>query len=496
MSEHRRLGLVVFLILAYALSAHAYNYSARNPQVVILGGGVAGVIAARTLHENGFEDYLVIDARDQLGGRLHSTDFGGSTVELGANWIQGTVDTFTGRENPIYNLALKFHLRTAVTDWSNNISFFDSNGTVDYWNIFEDATNAYDALVDNAQQRVSQRGVDLTARTGYSLLGWKPNDIYSMASEYYMFDYEYAQTPDESSWIASSWNEMVSNATKISEFSDTNLMAVDSRGFKIIIQDEAKEFMRPDHVLLNSTVKGISYDEDQVQVVLDSGEVITADHAICTFSVGVLQQNDVEYIPKFPAWKREAVQAMKMATYTKIFLKFPEQFWFDTQFGLYADAVRGRYPPWQNMDLEAFLPGSGILFVTVTGDFSENIERMTDDEVQDEVMEVLRSMFPEVDVPDPEDFMFPRWHTNPLFRGSYSNWPPSFYSQHHDNLRANLGRLWFAGEATSAAYFGYLHGAYYEGQAVADRVMECIINGGHSACNMPYFKQITNPSPY
>ncbi|KIY46147.1 amine oxidase [Fistulina hepatica ATCC 64428] len=496
MLEHYRLSLVIFVLSAYALSAYAY--SSRNPQVVILGGGVAGVIAARTLHENGFEDYLLIEARGELGGRLQSADFGGYTVELGANWIQGPVDTSTRRKNPIYSLALKNHLRTVNNNWFSNISFFDSNGTVDYWNIFEDSTNAYNDLILGAEQRVSQGGVDLTARVGYSLLGWKPNDIYSMASEYYQasFDWEFAQTPEQSSWIASSWNEMDSVATKQSEFSDVDLMAVDPRGFKSIIQDEAMEFMRPDHILLNTTVKGISYNEDQARIVLDSGEVITADHAICTFSVGVLQQNNVEYTPDFPAWKREAVQAMKMATYTKIFLKFSENFWFDTQMGLYADAVRGRYPVWQGLDLQGFLPGSGILFVTVTGDFSENIERMTDDEVQDEVMQVLRSMYPELDVPDPEDFMFPRWHTNPLFRGSYSNWPPSFYSQHHDNVRANLGRLWFAGEATSAAYFGFLHGAYFEGQAIAERVMDCIINGGHSSCNMPHFEQIINPSPY
>ena len=29
----------------------------------------------------------------------------------------------------------------------------------------------------------------------------------------------------------------------------------------------------------------------------------------------------------------------------------------------------------------------------------------------------------------------------------------------HQNLRANVGRVWFAGEATSAEYYGFLHGA-------------------------------------
>ena len=36
------------------------------------------------------------------------------------------------------------------------------------------------------------------------------------------------------------------------------------------------------------------------------------------------------------------------------------------QFALYADHERGWYPVWQNLDMEGFFPGSGIVFVTVT----------------------------------------------------------------------------------------------------------------------------------
>ena len=36
------------------------------------------------------------------------------------------------------------------------------------------------------------------------------------------------------------------------------------------------------------------------------------------------------------------------------------------QMALYADYERGRYPVWQSLDHPSFLPGSGILVVTVT----------------------------------------------------------------------------------------------------------------------------------
>ena len=170
-----------------------------------------------------------------------------------------------------------------------------------------------------------------------------------------------------------------------------------------------------------------------------------------------------------------------MGTYTKIFLQFPadEVFWnTSTQFFLYADPdERGYYPVFQSIDGPGFLPGSGIIFATVVQDRSAVVENQADDVTKAEVMAVLRDMFGEANVPDPIAFFYPRWTTEPWAYGSYSNWPPGTSLQMHQNLRANLGRLYFAGEATSAEYFGFLHGAWFEGQAVGQLIADCLSKG-------------------
>jgi hypothetical protein len=64
-------------------------------------------------------------------------------------------------------------------------------------------------------------------------------------------------------------------------------------------------------------------------------------------------------------------------------------------------------------------------------------ESMTDAEVQAELMDVLHTMYPDMtDIPEPTSILFHRWYNDPLTRGSYSNWPASFFQEHHDNLRA------------------------------------------------------------
>jgi polyamine oxidase len=86
---------------------------------------------------------------------------------------------------------------------------------------------------------------------------------------------------------------------------------------------------------------------------------------------------------------------------------------------------------------------------------------MTDAEVQAEAMEILGAMFPNVAIPQPTAFLIPRWISDPLYRGSYSNWTPSVVPQHLINLAVPLGRLWFAGEGTSVRYFGMLLFCYF-----------------------------------
>jgi polyamine oxidase len=94
-------------------------------QVLILGGGVAGVMAAETLHRKGIDNLKIIEARSALGGRMKSFSFGNPgreyVLELGADWIHGT-QTNNGPSNPIFDLALKHNLSTQPNHYRGSIS--------------------------------------------------------------------------------------------------------------------------------------------------------------------------------------------------------------------------------------------------------------------------------------------------------------------------------------------------------------------------------------
>ena len=55
--------------------------------VVVIGAGMAGLAAARTLVERD-RRVIVLEARGRIGGRVHTVDVGGVRADAGGAWLQ------------------------------------------------------------------------------------------------------------------------------------------------------------------------------------------------------------------------------------------------------------------------------------------------------------------------------------------------------------------------------------------------------------------------
>ena len=89
----------------------------RRTKVLILGAGVAGLVAAKTLQENRISDFLILEAQDYIGGRFKQRSFAGVKLEEGANWIHHADD----KENPLWELKKEHNLRGIYTNYSDVI---------------------------------------------------------------------------------------------------------------------------------------------------------------------------------------------------------------------------------------------------------------------------------------------------------------------------------------------------------------------------------------
>ena len=60
----------------------------KAEHVIVVGAGMAGLVAARLLHDSGFS-VTVLEARARLGGRTWTNDSLGAPLDLGGSWIHG-----------------------------------------------------------------------------------------------------------------------------------------------------------------------------------------------------------------------------------------------------------------------------------------------------------------------------------------------------------------------------------------------------------------------
>ena len=459
----------IFLFAFLVSSSNIYHISAveRNATVLILGGGISGIAAAKTLSDHGIKDFIILEGTDRIGGRMRKMEFHNTTIELGANWIQGV------KGNPIENLALKCGLKGNLEERSfviRNESGFNTTmkGKMDVLKHDED-------IVDEIRsERRKLKQEDISVRVGLRLANWLPVTPEEMVTEYFEYDFEYAVPPKYVSirtWIADNGS--------IHSVGGKQFFVTDSRGYVHIVNCLAGMFLEPSdsRLLLNTTVTEVKYNENGVYVSTASGDVFSAKYALVTFSIGVLKSDLVQFTPQLPPWKLEAIFKLNMVIYTKIFLKFPKKFWDDDEYILYASKRRGYYSMMQNLEADSRLPkGTNTLLVTVTGEESIRLEYLSNDKTQKEIMEVLKNMYGS-NIPEPIDIFYPKWGLDRYFFGSWANLPIGISSEDYVSLRKPVGPVFFSGEATHELYNGYVHGGYITGVEEAEKIVVCVQTG-------------------
>ncbi|KAL6989812.1 Polyamine oxidase 5 [Sarracenia purpurea var. burkii] len=78
--------------MAGTFAPHADRQHGSSPPVIVIGGGISGVAAARVLHDASIKySYVfvlvpVLESQDRVGGRIHTDYPFGCPVDTGASW--------------------------------------------------------------------------------------------------------------------------------------------------------------------------------------------------------------------------------------------------------------------------------------------------------------------------------------------------------------------------------------------------------------------------
>jgi hypothetical protein len=127
--------------------------------VIIIGAGWAGIAAAMTLKAKGITNFIVLEAKDHIGGRSHTINesFHGQNIpiDLGSMWIHG------GRSNPLYPILTTVGgIRTSESTFPERM--YKSNGGGAYTD--HELNTYYKKLYENgfmAYQGIRQESTDV-----------------------------------------------------------------------------------------------------------------------------------------------------------------------------------------------------------------------------------------------------------------------------------------------------------------------------------------------
>ncbi|KAL1460639.1 hypothetical protein WDU94_012602 [Cyamophila willieti] len=119
--------LVLLLAVVFLIPT---NYCAGEPmkksKLVIIGAGAAGIAAATKLVTNGFDNFVLLEAENRIGGRVHTVPFENKSIDFGAQWIHGQ------KGNPVYEMAKEFSLvEDECPDFFSSISVNSSHSSID-----------------------------------------------------------------------------------------------------------------------------------------------------------------------------------------------------------------------------------------------------------------------------------------------------------------------------------------------------------------------------
>jgi len=427
----------------------------QHVDVVVIGAGLAGLVAARELHRRG-ADVLVLEAADRAGGRaLSVTTALGSRVDLGGQWIGHDHHRVTALATEFG--ATAFRMRTgglpAVVDRGRTLP-----------------VSAPPMLVAG----IALAGIELLSRAGVprrvhhhtvrSMLERVPGRTARRLLEVALCT---AWTADPDRFSVGAMARMVRSQGGLRTALGTRGGAQDSllvEGIGTLVDGLAGE-LGP-RVRLGEQVVSVADDGSDVIVRTAAGGLVRAGRVVVTAPPPTAARIALD--PPLPPQRAALGTDMYMGTVHKAIAIYERPFWRDhTRAELLVLDPPGRAvfdsgPP----------DGPGHLCLLVAGPEARTIDGLDPAERRERLLGPLAPQLgPQVR--EPVDWHEKSWHLDEHAGGGYLAHPlPGTTDGYPPVPSAPLGNVHWAGSETSTEHPGYLEGAIASGLRVADELRD------------------------
>ena len=431
--------------------------------VVVVGAGLAGLVAADELTRDGF-DVRVVEARDRVGGRVHTVrgpfaegqhaEAGGEYIDTVHTEMLGLTERFglelddlrEQEDRPIVVLVdgereVIDGLQPSVEDEVD--AFFGEAAALAEEIDPEDLGDAQQ--LDGVSVAETMEEFDLSEDARF-VVGRQIRDGYAV----------------EADRLSALWVVLTEKAYVDAPEGDTEAFRI--RGGN----DQLPEALANElggAVALLRPVTAVSQDSSEVRVQA-GGEVVTADYAVLAVPLSVL--GAVELSPD-PGEKRAAAAGVQYGAASKAMLQFGRRVWVEE--GLSGDAFTD-LPAGSTWDATEAEPGTaGILTSYLSGRPASASAGLGEQARIDQAIPGVNEAFPGTAGTLLAGTSV-AWAGAPFSQGSWVAPAPGQVVALREGIRRPLGRIHLAGEHTADQFSGYMEGAVRSGQRAAQEIVE------------------------
>lgn len=473
-------------------AASAAGAVQETTDVVVIGAGLAGLMAARELAKAG-KKVLVLEARDRVGGRTlnHAvTATGaqpGTIVEIGGQWVGPTQDV-------VLQLIDELGLATFKTYNDGNFLDYRNGQSLPYGQIFPadplnlglnrlpptDPVGAGEAAVAIQNLNSMAATVPLDAPwTAANALAWDSQTVQSWIDANLVSPggRSLMQLAVEAVWSAQPRDLSllhllfyIHSAGTLDNLINTAGGAQDARivgGSQRISLKLAEPLA--DRIRLQRVVRDVHHDDSGVTV---SGEGFSVRAQRAIFALSPTLAGRMRYFPALGGLRDQLTQRIPMGTVTKVQCVYPTPFW--RQAGLNGQVTSDTGPVKITFDNSPPDAHIGVMMGFIEGEDGRKALSQTPEQRRAATIACFVRYFGEA-AANPLEYIEKSWSDEEFSRGCYAGYfPPGVWLDYGPALRAPIGRLHWAGTETAEVWNGYFDGALRSGQRAAAEVLAAL----------------------
>jgi pseudooxynicotine oxidase len=414
--------------------------------VIVVGGGFAGVTAAREAAQRG-RSVLLLEGRDRLGGRTWTSPWNGSSIEYGGGWVHW-------HQPHTWSEITRAGLEVAISDDAQRAGWFvgeeSRSATIEERDAI--VRRGWDRFVDGVEEALPMpydplRAIDrltrfdrltIAQRLAELALGVEERDVLAAELE----SLAHAPLDDAGAVSVLRWHALSGYSLRLTQFTGGRVTLVKGTGALLDAIASAVPFERR----LGAAAAALRRrDDGRVEVETRDGEGFCARAAVIAVPLNALDQ--IEFAPVLSEGKRRGIKLGQASRGIKIFIHARGE-------PIVQNVIRAGHE-FGYLDTEELYPDGTQLMIGFGMDAS-----CCDASDVPAVQRALDQILPGYEVLGSTAH---DWLRDEFSRGTWAIHRPGWYEHHHAAMQEPEGQVVLAGSDIANGWAGFIDGAIESG---------------------------------